>query len=74
MEREKTTALVHHPGEGDVSYITRYVVIVASSYVGMDTGEPTLLELSTSCGRNATLYRWDVPECGRESATVLVQG
>ena len=74
MELEKTTALVDHPGEGDVSYITRYVVIVASSYVGMDTGEPTLLEFSTSYGRNVSLVRWDVPECGRESSTMLVQG
>jgi len=71
VEGEKITALVHHPGEADVSYITRYVVLVASSYVGMDTGEPTLFE---SSGRIVTLLQWDVPECGRESPTMLVQG
>jgi hypothetical protein len=54
------TALVHHPGEANIGYVTWYVVLVPSSYVGMHTREPTLLETSAFA---FTVWR-EVPECG----------
>jgi len=47
VEGEMITALIYHPGESDVGYITWYVIFVASSYVGMYAREPALLEART---------------------------
>jgi len=72
VEGEEITALIHHPSEGDISYVTWYMVIVASSYIGMHAREPTLLETSAPFG-NIDLLWWEIPECRRERLTVLVQ-
>ena len=71
VELEKIVALIYHPGEGYVGYVTWYVVFVASSYVGMHAREPTLLETGLSFIEVASF--WAVPECGRERFAMLVQ-
>lgn len=65
VEGEKITALIHHPSESDVGYVTWDMVIVASSHIGMHAREPTLLETSASFG-SIDLLGWEIPECRRE--------
>ena len=72
VESENTIALIQHPGEGYVGYVTRCMVIVTSSYVGMHARKPTLLETSVPLGIIVT-SRWEVPECGSERLAMLVQ-
>jgi len=66
IEGKKITALIDHPDEGEVGYVTWCVVIVASPYVGMHACEPTLLETSASIGSIDNLFWREVPECWRE--------